>query len=66
MIYNVRDIDIKIELIGQVQERLPDNLKILLMLNKLSALIALSVSKPHITPVAVIYTKNCIIAYILK
>jgi len=54
VIYSVKDRykDFNIELIDQVQERLPYNLKILFMKNSLSALIAPSQSKPHITPVA--------------
>ena len=44
--------DFIIELIGQVQERLPENLKISFMINNSSATIALSQSKPPITPLA--------------
>jgi len=55
MIYSVRDryTDFIVQLIGQVRERLPKKLKILFMINYLSALIALSQSKPHITPLVV-------------
>ena len=54
VVIGVRDRckDFIIELISQVQERLPENLKILFMINNLSASIALSQSKPSITPLA--------------
>lgn len=51
----VRDLcrDFIIELVAQVQSRLPDNLRILLMLSSLYPAVATSQQKPSIAPLAV-------------